>query len=230
MIKGPHLYFTDRKAYWKKRAKAEKFFKEGGVVKEALKLWREDPGFSEQSHAPGIKLPEDFVVGSPEAIADDQAAMGIGWPTAEDGVTMGEVAAETLPTESLEDLIKQTDRETLDLLAQWTAVEAGEPTPTRTAQSLLLEAAEIVSGDRARTHGPKERSFELIAKFWDLYLVNRSLGGLSVAISAIDVAQMMVLLKVARSVQGEPTWDHYLDAAGYSAVAGEIFAAQKGRK
>lgn len=89
------------------------------------------------------------------------------------------------------------------------------------AASILEEARNIVVGARNTTHGEKERSFSLIAGLWTLYLSGRKDAG---PISAVDVAQMMVLLKIARSVQGTFVRDHAVDAAGYSAIAGEIAA------
>lgn len=89
------------------------------------------------------------------------------------------------------------------------------------ATSILTEAANIVGGDRNSTHGDKERSFQVIANLWNAYLSGRKTQG---DITPFDVAQFMVLLKVARSIQGKPVRDHFVDAAGYSAIAGELVA------
>ena len=86
------------------------------------------------------------------------------------------------------------------------------------AGDLLRETATIVDGGRNATHGDKERSFYVIAEFWQTYLDGRKVQS---PLCARDVAQMMVLLKVARSIQGEPVKDHFLDEAGYAAIAGE---------
>ena len=101
------------------------------------------------------------------------------------------------------------------------------PNPAATsgavAGAILREAADVVEGDRNSTHGDKERSFTLIAEFWHAYLAGRKVQG---PVSARDVAQMMVLLKVARSIQGTANRDHFFDQAGYSAIAGELAAAE----
>lgn len=91
------------------------------------------------------------------------------------------------------------------------------------AGDLLREAAEIVDGARNQTHGDKERSFCLIADWWTRYLASRGLGAQE-GLSAADVAQMMVLMKMCRGLQGEPIRDHYIDMAGYAAIAGELTA------
>jgi len=93
-----------------------------------------------------------------------------------------------------------------------------------TAGDILRDAASIVEGARNATHGEKERSFSVIAALWQAYLDGKRTSG---ALTARDVAQMMVLLKVARSIQGDPVKDHFLDAAGYSAIAGEIAEGEK---
>lgn len=87
------------------------------------------------------------------------------------------------------------------------------------AASILREAAGIVEGARNATHGDKERSFDLIATYWTTYLIGRKQQG---PLAPVDVAQMMVLLKIARSQQGEFVRDHATDACGYSAIAGEL--------
>ena len=94
------------------------------------------------------------------------------------------------------------------------------------ASNILLEAAAIVRGNRNTVHGDKERSFTLIGQLWSAYLNGRVKLSRGAAISAIDVAQMMVLMKIARSIQGQAIRDHYVDAAGYAAIAGELALAE----
>lgn len=88
--------------------------------------------------------------------------------------------------------------------------------------SVLEEAAAIVVGARNATHGDKERSFQVIADLWEAYLNGRKDVGGDGRVTAFDVAQMMVLLKIARSIQGTMVRDHAVDACGYAAIAGEI--------
>jgi hypothetical protein len=91
------------------------------------------------------------------------------------------------------------------------------------ASAILTNAAQIVAGDRNSTHGNKERSFQVIADMWNLYLGSRTTGG---DITPVHVAQMMELLKIARSIVGLPTQDHFTDSAGYAAIAGELSQAK----
>lgn len=88
------------------------------------------------------------------------------------------------------------------------------------ASDMLTEAAKIVGGDRNNTHGDKEDSFAAIARLWNAYFDSRRER--DPLVSAYDVAQMMVLLKMARAEWGTPVRDHFVDQAGYAAIAGEL--------
>ncbi len=92
----------------------------------------------------------------------------------------------------------------------------------KSAGDILREAADIVDGQRNKTHGARERSFQAIADLWNTYLRHARLLHSEDGLIDVDVAQMMVLLKIARSLTGEPIADHFVDAAGYSGVAGEL--------
>ena len=100
---------------------------------------------------------------------------------------------------------------------------------TTSAGNLLRRAAEIVDGARNTQHGDKERSFACIADFWSVYLKHSGAKHIKrehdrYAIDGADVAAMQVLLKLARSLYGEPIEDHFIDMAGYSAILGELEA------
>jgi hypothetical protein len=87
------------------------------------------------------------------------------------------------------------------------------------AHSICAEAARIVIGARNDTHGAKERSFQAVADLWNAYL---SGCGINASVAPVDVAMMMVLLKVARAIQGNPVRDHFVDMAGYAGLAGSL--------
>lgn len=84
---------------------------------------------------------------------------------------------------------------------------------------MLYMAATIADGHSDK-HGAKQRSFQGIALMWTAYLMSRqdSAG----PIRPHDVAHMMVLLKQQRAEWGTALPDHFVDAAGYSAIAGEL--------
>lgn len=101
----------------------------------------------------------------------------------------------------------------------------GAPPPSTimsapTAGDILNYARRLVSGNRAVQHGPKERCHQNIADHWNAYLGFR----LTTPLTALDVALMMVELKIARTKTGSGVTfrDNYVDMAGYAGVAGEI--------
>lgn len=85
-----------------------------------------------------------------------------------------------------------------------------------TAETILKTALDVVMNQRQNAHGDAEDSFAVIGAYWTTYLGSRK----AQQISGYDVAQMMVLLKIARASMGNTGHaDHYVDAAGYSALA-----------
>jgi hypothetical protein len=91
------------------------------------------------------------------------------------------------------------------------------------AKEIALTAAELVGGDRAKSHGDKLLNHEKIASVWNGILMAAGKGPM-VPLNAHDVANMMEGLKIARRYCGAFNADDYIDGAGYSAVAGEIAA------
>lgn len=89
----------------------------------------------------------------------------------------------------------------------------------KSRSEILTAAAHAVNVDRAATHGDAERNFGLIAAYWSAHL--------DVSVSAIDVAVMMALLKLARIKSSPEHADHWIDIAGYAACGGEIATAER---
>ncbi len=80
-------------------------------------------------------------------------------------------------------------------------------------EEILNKAAEIVKGARQEQYGEPEDCFGIIAQMWSAYLGE--------PVTSVDVAMMMVLLKVARVRNDYMNEDNYIDIAGYAACAGE---------
>ena len=83
----------------------------------------------------------------------------------------------------------------------------------------LSKAKECVCGKREQDYGTPENNFTKIAKLWSAYS--------GFGFSAIDVAMMMALLKVARISTGTATEDSFVDLAGYAACGCEIATENK---
>lgn len=79
---------------------------------------------------------------------------------------------------------------------------------------VLNTANQIVHGDRQDAYGSPEDNFTKIAIMWSAYL--------DTAITAEDVAAMMILLKTARIASKHGLSDNWVDIAGYAACGGEI--------
>jgi hypothetical protein len=101
------------------------------------------------------------------------------------------------------------------------------------AVEILTTAADLVGGDRAKTHGDKYINHGKIARLWTAYLENagiviRDENGVATEIDPTDVANMMILLKIARTQSGGThNDDNHIDAAGYAGVAGECAKADR---
>ena len=116
----------------------------------------------------------------------------------------------------------------LDEITHWDYWDYEQPLPVEDATpetdraAILDTAKEYITKDRAQTHGEDaENSFGVIADFWSAYL--------GMDIDAEDVCALMTLLKLAR-IKNNPTHlDSWIDAAGYSALGGEIATAKPSR-
>lgn len=83
---------------------------------------------------------------------------------------------------------------------------------------ILNRAKSIINGERQGTYGDAEDSFQTIADMWSAYL--------NTEILSEDVANMMILMKVARNSSGVYKDDNWIDICGYAALGGEIQAAK----
>jgi hypothetical protein len=87
------------------------------------------------------------------------------------------------------------------------------------APSILKEALAVTSGDRRRDYDKATPNHERIAAHWNAYIQSRK--NPNAPLSPLDVAHLMILLKIARAVY-TPTRDSYVDIAGYARCAAEI--------
>ena len=80
-------------------------------------------------------------------------------------------------------------------------------------KQILENAIRTVCQDRQDRYGEVENNFKLIADLWSAYL--------GAKVTAIDVAMMMGMLKMARIKTGKYTQDNFVDLAGYAACGAE---------
>lgn len=100
-------------------------------------------------------------------------------------------------------------------LARWRHIPVFE----EGQESILSIASRVTSGERRRDYDRATPNHERIAGAWNWYVKARK--DPDAALSALDVAQMMILLKLARSCF-TPTKDSYVDIAGYAKCASQI--------
>lgn len=79
---------------------------------------------------------------------------------------------------------------------------------------ILLEAHSLINGKRQSQYGPPQACFNKIARLWSTYLEKD--------ITRADVANLMILLKIARQSNGTGSRDSYVDIAGYAGLAGDM--------
>jgi hypothetical protein len=86
----------------------------------------------------------------------------------------------------------------------------------------ILDNAKVAITEGAANHGDAEESFKMIGQMWQAYLghVFKSRGG-GTTITPFDVAQMMIIVKLARATYGF-SLDNHVDIAGYSALSGML--------
>lgn len=89
-------------------------------------------------------------------------------------------------------------------------------------KDILEQAAQAVCVDRNKQYGEPEDNFEVIARYWSTYLETQ--------VNAEDVANMMMLFKIARNTTGKSKADNWIDIAGYAACGGEITTGKEVKK
>lgn len=85
-------------------------------------------------------------------------------------------------------------------------------------ESVLAEAASLITGDRNKTYGSPTQNFQNTAELWTVLLRHKLKDG--EVIDPNEVGTLMVALKLARTVAQDKR-DNYVDMAGYAACAHE---------
>lgn len=94
---------------------------------------------------------------------------------------------------------------------------ARDMTSVEIRRTLLEDAILTVNGSREEDYGSPEDSHSRIAQLWSVYL-----RGVQGEVTAYDVANMMILLKVARNMGSNPRRDNLVDICGYAACAEQL--------
>lgn len=88
-----------------------------------------------------------------------------------------------------------------------------------TREEIIKQVEKCILNDRQNTYGTPEDNFQTIANLWNTYL---GIKDAFFMLNPKDVAIMMMLLKVARMKSSPEHLDNFVDAAGYSIIAGSF--------
>ena len=102
-----------------------------------------------------------------------------------------------------------------------------EPTHYRVAREAHETAGKLVQGDRRETHGDFIKNFEAIAALWNGFLLSRFGYRVGLKLTALDVADMMVLLKMGRTMNGKDNPDERVDLLGYGMIGAGLAGAEQ---
>lgn len=92
--------------------------------------------------------------------------------------------------------------------------------PVSARASVLREAETLISGDRNHTYGEPTQNFSNIGELWTVRLRHKLKDG--EVLTAHDVADLQILLKVARNIANTKR-DNAVDIAGYAACGWEAY-------
>lgn len=81
-------------------------------------------------------------------------------------------------------------------------------------EKILLSAIKIITQDRNDQYGEPEDSFQVIADLWSAWM--------GTPFTVLDVASLLILMKLARLHHNVGHVDSWIDIAGYAGCAGEI--------
>ena len=109
------------------------------------------------------------------------------------------------------------DKEWWTRMSEARELQEGGIAPVTTAERgrvICEDALKTINSGRLDQYGAPENSFAKIAALWSSYLGREIEGS--------DVANMMILLKVAREKDGKGKKDNYVDLIGYAAIAARM--------
>lgn len=98
--------------------------------------------------------------------------------------------------------------------------------PHHFKKEILSAALAAVCGERALNYGKPEANFARIAVLWNAYVHIRAqdqgLDSNAFQLTEWDVANIMILMKIARTMNQPNHKDSWVDIAGYAACAFDI--------
>ena len=93
---------------------------------------------------------------------------------------------------------------------------------------ILDEAKKVICEDRQDVHGAPEDTHGLIAQYWSVYLSKLFQEQQDLSLTGQNVAELMILFKLARNQMNSNHPDSMVDLIGYAAISVEIGDKNKG--
>jgi hypothetical protein len=87
-------------------------------------------------------------------------------------------------------------------------------------RAICEEALRTINGERQDQYGAPEDTFKKIADLWTAYLFSND--PIDLHITPAMVADMMILLKIAREKGGKGKKDNIVDLVGYAALGANM--------
>jgi len=85
---------------------------------------------------------------------------------------------------------------------------------------ILLEAHDIINGERQDQYGDPEDSFQVIAEYWSTYI--ERVWEKQKCLLPLDVANLQILFKQGRKLGQYSAVDNYRDSAGYEGIGADM--------
>jgi hypothetical protein len=118
-------------------------------------------------------------------------------------------------------------RPTIATSTQGTTIHA-TIAPVTNRRSVLMEAADLVDGDRNNQYGDPIGDFRCTADMWAAYLRRKTDIPAEFTLDPHDVAAMMSLLKISRIGWDHGKRDSWADLAGYAACGYDCAERENG--
>ncbi len=106
------------------------------------------------------------------------------------------------------------------------AVEDSLRSPDFMRDSVAVQAAMLVRGDRNKDYGDPCKMYGVVADLWST-LLNHKLGDeAEVTLTATDVLEMMTLMKIGREIVRHKK-DNLVDISGYTELLAVVYGEAK---
>ena len=94
-------------------------------------------------------------------------------------------------------------------------------------QQIIEEVRSCVCDERYKQYGDAQENFEDTAQVWTWWLRGRGLLKDDAELTSLDFGQMMLLMKVSRSLRNLEYLDTFIDEVGYAVCSAGIIKSER---